>query len=63
MLHVDVGVLDGEELLAVVVKEDDHCIRKNALWPRLEEHDARGECLHYQCKCCCVEADGEEMWR
>ena len=25
VLPADVGVLDGEELLAVVVKEDDRC--------------------------------------
>jgi hypothetical protein len=37
VLPIDVGVLDGEELLAVVVEDDDRCRRKDALWPRLEE--------------------------
>ena len=37
VLPADVGVLDGEELLAVVVEEDDRCRKKDVLWPRLEE--------------------------
>jgi hypothetical protein len=32
VLPADVGVLDGKERLAVVVKDDDRYRRKDALW-------------------------------